>query len=110
MLMASLGDEMLDSYMYQMCIPFWYHAPTCLLATRGRWHQDEGYPLASSYWSSSVGVASSSLTSYRHFDSYQEVQLMALVVDEPGSLRKLVSNQQEQQQNIERIYKEYSLC
>lgn len=45
-----------------------------------RWHQGEGYPPASSYSSFSAGVASSSLLSYRRFDSHQWMQLVALLL------------------------------
>ena len=91
MLMAALGDEVLDAYMYPACAlysyPYPYPYPAAAkgkgAAGGGGWrHRDGGYPPVSS---SSDGAASSSFPGYgqlaaaEYFHSYQRAQLMALL-------------------------------
>ncbi|KAM7157673.1 zygote arrest protein 1 isoform 1-T1 [Molossus nigricans] len=93
--MASLGDEVLDGYMYPACAAYSYPylyppARGKGLAGAGGWRLRGGdYPPASS---SSAGAAPTSFPGYgqlmaaEYFDNYQRTQLMALLSQVSPSL------------------------
>lgn len=99
-LMAALGDEVLDSSTYRACAvhshPYTYLPPAKDkgLAGGGGWrHRAGGYPLASS--PSSAGAAPSSfpgcgqLMAAEYLESYQRAQLMALLAQVSPGLGRL---------------------
>lgn len=99
-LMAALGDEVLDGSTYRACAghsyPYTYLPPAKdkgLAGGGGRRHRGGGYPPASS--PSSAGAAPSSfpgcgqLMAAEYLDSYQRAQLMALLAQVGPGLGRL---------------------
>ncbi|KAG8516525.1 Zygote arrest protein 1, partial [Galemys pyrenaicus] len=95
-LMASLGDEVLDGYMYPACAP--YSCPYPFLpaakgkgvAGGGGWrHRGGGYPPASPAAAAASFPGCGQLTAADYFDSFQRAQLMALLAQvSPGLARR----------------------